>query len=206
MNRTTRQKLCLMLPVAVMILGLSVYPVIRGIILGFCRYRVGKAIRFNGLDNYIGIYETGFMSTAFKNIGFMLLVSVVFIYLLGLVLALLLNSKIPFRSLWRTLLIIAWAVPPIAKVSMWDSIFNSLRGYLNYYLKSMGIIQSNIAWISDPQYAIYTVICCLVWGCIPFLALSLLSTLQQIPGISRKRPCWTAPARYSIFAILPCHI
>ncbi len=181
LNRDTRDKLILILPVIILILALSVYPVIRGVILGFCRYKVGKTIRFNGFDNYVGIYETGFLGTAFQNIGFMMLVSVIVIYIVGLVLALLLNSKVPLRPLWRTLLIIPWAVPPVAKVSMWKSIFDSLRGYLNHYLKCAGIITENIAWISDPNYAIYTVICCLVWGCIPFLTLSLLSTLQQIP-------------------------
>ena len=182
LNRDMRDKLILVLPVVILILAMSVYPVIRGIILGFCRYKVGKKVRFNGLENYAGIYDTGYLGITFKNIAFMMLVSVIFIYLIGLILALLLNSKVPFRPLWRTLLIIAWAVPPVAKVSMWKTIFDPVRGYLNYFLKEAGVITENISWISDPRFAVYTVICCLVWGCIPFLTLSLLSTLQQIPA------------------------
>ena len=182
LNRSTKKKIVLLLPVLVLILVLSVYPVIRGIILGFCRYKVGKKIRFNGFDNYIGIYETGFLGTSFRNIGAMMLVSVIFIYILGLVLALLLNSNIPLRPLWRTLLIIAWAVPPVAKCAMWNEIFDPIRGYMNYFLKWLGVIETNISWTGDARYASIPLIVCFIWGCVPFLTLSLLSTLQQIPS------------------------
>ena len=182
LSRSTRKKALLLMPVLLLILVLSVYPVIRGILLGFCRYKVGKKIRFNGFDNYIGIYETGFLGTSFRNIGVMMLISVIFIYVIGLVLALLLNSKIPLRSLWRTLLIIAWAVPPVAKCAMWNEIFNPLHGYMNHFLKWLGVIETNISWTGDARYAAIPLIACFIWGCIPFLTLSLLSTLQQIPA------------------------
>ena len=52
LSRSTRKKALLLMPVLLLILVLSVYPVIRGILLGFCRYKVGKKIRFNGFDNY----------------------------------------------------------------------------------------------------------------------------------------------------------
>ena len=79
LNRDMRDKLILVLPVVILILAMSVYPVIRGIILGFCRYKVGKKVRFNGLENYAGIYDTGYLGITFKNIAFMMLVSVIFI-------------------------------------------------------------------------------------------------------------------------------
>ena len=182
LSKSKRQKILLIIPVLILILALSVYPVTRGIILGFCRYKVGKKIKFNGFDNYVGIYDTGFLFKAFKNIGIMMAFSIVIIYILGLVLALLLNSKVPFRPLWRTLLIIAWAVPPLAKVSMFKSIFDNFNGFVNYFLTKLGLIDHNILWTGEPKLAFVPIITCLVWGCIPFLTLSLLSSLQQIPN------------------------
>ena len=134
LSRSKRKKLLLLIPIGIMILCLSLYPTLRGIYLGFTNYKVGRPIEFNGFENYIGIYNSGYLLTAFKNIGIMLLISVIAIYIISMMLALLLNSKIPMRGLWRALLIIPWAVPPIAKVAMWKAIFNPVSGYLNAYL------------------------------------------------------------------------
>jgi multiple sugar transport system permease protein len=175
------EQLNFLLPVGILISIFSLYPVLRGIYLGFTSYRVGRGSSFNGFQNYIGLYKSGYLLTTFKNLAFMILVSVIAIYLLGMILALLLNSKVPFRPLWRALLIIPWAVPPVAKVSMWKNIYNPISGHLDYFLMKLGIIKMPISWLSDPKFTIYTVILILIWGCIPFLALSLLASLQQIP-------------------------
>lgn len=189
----------LILPVVVLLGTLSVYPVLRGIWLGFTGYKVGRPAEFNGLDNYIGIYNSGYLGAAFKNIGFMLLVSVIAVYLIGMVLALLLNSRIPLRPLWRTLLIIPWAVPPVAKIAMWKIIFNPVNGYLNSFLLKLHIIDAPVAWAADKHYAVWIVICVLVWGCIPFLTLSLLSTLQQIPTDIEEAAALDGAGKFQMF-------
>lgn len=181
LSRSKRKKLLLFVPTGIMILVLSLYPTLRGIYLGFTNYRVGRPIEFNGIDNYVGIYNSGYLGIIFKNIGLMLLVSVIAIYVISLALALLLNSEIPFRGLWRALLIIPWAVPPIAKISMWKAIFNPICGYLNAYLLKLHLIDQAVNWTTDINFAKYTVITVFIWGCVPFTALSLLATLQQVP-------------------------
>ncbi len=181
LNRSKRKKLMLLIPTGIMILVLSLYPTLRGIYLGFTNYRVGRPIEFNGVDNYVGIYNSGYLGIIFKNIGLMLLISVIMIYVISLALALLLNSEIPLRGLWRALLIIPWAVPPIAKISMWKAIFNPVCGYLNAYLLKFHLIDQAVNWTTDINFAKYTVITVFVWGCVPFTALSLLATLQQVP-------------------------
>ena len=181
LNRSKRKKLMLLIPTGIMILVLSLYPTLRGIYLGFTNYRVGRPIEFNGVDNYVGIYNSGYLGIIFKNIGLMLLISVITIYVISLALALLLNSEIPLRGLWRALLIIPRAVPPIAKISMWKAIFNPVCGYLNAYLLKFHLIDQAVNWTTDINFAKYTVITVFVWGCVPFTALSLLATLQQVP-------------------------
>lgn len=180
-KKSKRKKLLLLIPTGIMILVLSLYPTLRGIYLGFTNYRVGRPIEFNGVDNYVGIYNSGYLGIIFKNIGLMLLISVIAIYVISLALALLLNSEIPFRGLWRALLIIPWAVPPIAKISMWKAVFNPVCGYLNAYLLKLHLIDQAVNWTTDINFAKYTVITVFVWGCVPFTALSLLATLQQVP-------------------------
>lgn len=186
LNNSKRKKLLLLIPVGIMIVTLSLYPTLRGIYLGFTNYKVGRPIELNGFENYIGIYQSGYLFTAFKNIGIMLLVSVIAIYVISMALALLLNGKIPLRGLWRALLIIPWAVPPIAKISMWKAIFNPVSGYLNAYLLRLHLIDAPISWTTDIHFAKYTVIIVFIWGCIPFTTLSFLATLQQVPSDIRE--------------------
>ena len=78
-------------------------------------------------------------------------------------------------------MIIPWAVPPIAKISMWKAVFNPVCGYLNAYLLKLHLIDQAVNWTTDINFAKYTVITVFVWGCVPFTALSLLATLQQVP-------------------------
>jgi len=181
LTRNKQETFLFLLPVLILLISLSIYPVIRGIYLGFTKYKVGRGSGFNGLENYFQIYESGYLIKSFENITFMVAVSVICIYLLSISLSLLLNGRIPLRGLWRTLLIIPWAVPPVAKIAMWKEIFKTMGGELNYYLLQLGIISERVAWRADAKTAIYVVITVFIWGCIPFVTLSFLSTLQQIP-------------------------
>lgn len=170
-----------MLPSFICIGILSLFPIIRGVYLGFTDYQIGKKIHFNGLENYRYILENGYLKIALSNTLFIVIVSLVVTYALSMVIALLLNSDIPFQKLWRVLLIIPWAVPPVAKVGVWAKIFSVNNGQLNYLLTKLNLIDQKIGWISDEKYAIFSVIIIIVWGCIPFTALSFLASMQAIP-------------------------
>ncbi len=181
LKKQTKKSLMLLLPSLVCIGILSLFPILRGVYIGFTNYKVGMPIEFNGLYNYGYILENGYLKTALKNTLFILLVSLITIYLISLLTAVLLNSNIPFRRLWRVLLIIPWAVPPVAKVGVWQKIFSVNNGQLNYLLTRLHIIDRNIGWVSDEKYAIFSVITIIVWGCIPFTAMSFLASMQAIP-------------------------
>lgn len=181
MKSQTKKSIMLLLPSLVCISILSLFPILRGIYIGFTDYKVGMPAKFNGLKNYDYIFNNGYLKVAMKNTMFILLVSLVAIYLISLAVSLLLNSNIPFRKLWRILLIIPWAVPPVAKVGVWQKIFSVNNGQLNYLLTKLNLIDHNIGWISDEKYAIFSVITIIVWGCIPFTAMSFLASMQAIP-------------------------
>lgn len=180
-TREKRNAFFLLLPVGALILSLSLYPVLRGIYLGFTDYKIGKPIHFNGLENYVYLSTSGYFWPSLINqikitFGAMLLT-----YLVAVPLALVLNSDIPFRSFFRTLVILPWAIPPVVKIVIWKNIYSTTNGWLNYLLKQMGFIDRYIGWTGDKNLAIYTIIVMIAWGCIPYLTLSLLATLQGIP-------------------------
>jgi multiple sugar transport system permease protein len=170
----------LLIPALICISVISLFPVLRGITLGFTSYKVAMPIKFNGIQNYISIYKNGYLKAAAMHTVYIVFISLMATYILGLIIALLLNSDIPFRRVWRSLLVIPWAVPAVAKSMTWRQIFNVNGGWINYFLLEIGIIRENINWFSQ-NLAIYTIVTVIVWGCIPFTAMSFLAAMQSIP-------------------------
>lgn len=181
-SRQARNNVLLLLPVIILILTLSLYPLLRGVYLGFTGYKVGKGIHFNGLDNYVYLTQSGYFWPSLGRQAYITLGSMAITYICGLLLALALNSDIPFRRFFRVLIIVPWAIPPLVKVAIWENVFSSNTGWLNYLLKTFGLIDQYQVWIGDPNRAIYCVMVMIAWGCIPYLTLMTLSTLQSIPG------------------------
>lgn len=102
-------------------------------------------------------------------------------FVLGLGTALLLNRRFPGRRLFRTLVLLPWAVPGVVAAVGFLWILDASYGVLNYALESVGLISEGVAWFSDPDTAMFAVILPTVWKGYPFFTLALLAALQSIP-------------------------
>lgn len=96
----------------------------------------------------------------------------------GMGIALLLNRPMRLRGLYRTILILPWAIPQIIAVLAWRSEFNFEFGFPNLLLKSIGM--SPIQWKSDPFWNFVAMVITNVWLGIPFMSVILLGGLQSI--------------------------
>lgn len=103
-------------------------------------------------------------------------------FLLGLGLALLLNRSFPGRRIIRPLVLLPWAIPGVAVSAAFVWMLDASYGVVNYLLRSLGMIQENIAWLADSDTAMLAVIIPTVWKYYPFFTLVLLAALQAIPG------------------------
>lgn len=97
----------------------------------------------------------------------------------GLGLALLLNREIKGRGLYRTLLVIPWAVPQVVAVLAWRGEFHFVYGVFNNILKTIGL--APIQWKSDWFWNIVAMNMTNIWLGIPFMMVILLGGLQSIP-------------------------
>jgi multiple sugar transport system permease protein len=177
-----RGQLSLFLPVLIPVVLLSVIPLLRGVYLGFTDYRLGDQIHFNGLDNYARMLRDVFFWRSFQ-VGFLWTIVVTAAQvLLGLCLALLLNRKIRFTSVYATLMLVPWAMPPIIRGIVWRQVYDPDAGILNVLLLKAGIIHQHINWLSSFEFVIPAVILAGVWGEIPKAAVFLLAGLQSIPN------------------------
>jgi multiple sugar transport system permease protein len=140
---------------------------------------------FVGLANYIRLAEDGRFWSACWTTLYFTGVSVTAELILGLGLALLLDRGVRGRdrgSTWeRVLILIPWAIPTVVSARMWEWLYHSEYGLVNYLLEKLGFIAAPINWLGDPIWTIHGAILMDVWKTTPFAALLLLAGLQAIP-------------------------
>src|SRR6266581_9056097 len=173
------------------------YPLIRGLLFSFTNAdqtniatQIGTisypaTYQFIGLQNFIHIIGGWFVPGSDEQHVLLqtfvwIVANAVFHFLIGLGLALVLNRKMRFRAIYRTLLMVPWAMPQFVAAFAWLFLFNSQGGYIDTTLTHLGL--PPVAWLSDPAWALTSVIIVNVWLGIPFMTVTLLGGLQSIPA------------------------
>jgi multiple sugar transport system permease protein len=164
-------------PALALLFFVTVYPVLYVIYLSLRReLLIFHISRFVGLDNYLFLLQDDRFWNALKNTAYFTVVSVSLELLIGLSVAMLLNRPSRFRGIVRAVVLIPWAIPTVVSARMWEWIFNSDFGVLNYMLGS------KINWLGDPFWAMHAAILTDVWKTTPFVVILLTAGLQVIPG------------------------
>ena len=103
-------------------------------------------------------------------------------YLLGLLIALFLNERIPARGLLRVLFLIPWMFPAVVPGIVWRWMLDGQFGIVNELLLRVGVIHAYVAWLGTPDTALPATIVAHIWRGFPFMMVMLLAALQVIPG------------------------
>jgi ABC-type sugar transport system permease subunit len=178
----------LILPTAIALVLFSLYPFVSGIVYSFTDIKfVGGKAAWIALENFEYIL-TGAVGTAayFKKALWQTAVWTVTVIggqlVLGYFTALLLNEKLPGRGIFRTLIILPWAIPSVVVGLTWQWMYDPFFGVINYYLKAVGLIDAYQTWVGQPNSTIWPIVVVAIWRGLPFMALMLLSGLQAIPA------------------------
>lgn len=137
---------------------------------------------FVGLNNYYEVLTDSTFKIALKNTLIYAITSVAGHLLLGLIFALMLNSKYLHRhikSLFRVIYILPWVFTMAVTAVLWRLILNP-NGVANYVLMNLGILHEKVEWLSNPQYALIVTICVNIWAGYPFHMVSILAALQGV--------------------------
>jgi len=97
-----------------------------------------------------------------------------------MVLALLLNQRLPGRVAFRLIAILPWAIPPVVVGFIWRLVYQPNSGLLNTVLRDLGIQDERISWLTSPV-ALPAVIVAAVWAAMPITTVVLLAALQSVP-------------------------
>ena len=178
-----RDGLMLAVPALIPVVLFSVYPLLRGIYLGFTDAQAGSNAQtnFTGLENYRNLLDDSYFWDSFR-IGLIWAFSVTILqFFASLGLALLLNQRLRLRWLARTLALVPWAMPPVVIGIMWRLVYHPNAGILNDVLLDLRIIDENVDWLSSFSVALPAVIVVGVWAGMPQTTVVLLAGLQSVP-------------------------
>jgi multiple sugar transport system permease protein len=170
-----------LLPALLVILGLVAYPFGSAIVMTFQNKTAGAPGRFIGLDNYWELLHSQQFLRTVVNTVIYTAVGVGIKFLLGLSMALVLNQERFCNNLFRSFLLIPWAIPTVMSALNWRWIFDDASGLINNVLVRLELVDETISWLSNPHLAMLSVIAVVVWQGTPFFTMSFLAGLQAIP-------------------------
>lgn len=166
--------LIMVAPTILGLLVLNIWPFIQAIYMSFSKSKPFGMFEFEGLDNYIEMFQnTEFWKANWNTIFFCVLTVPVGIFL-ALLVATLLNSKIRGRTTFRAIFFLPMVVAPAAVAMVWKWIFNSQYGIINTLL---GL---DIGWLTDSNIVLITCAVVQIWSNIGYDAVLLLAGLQNI--------------------------
>jgi multiple sugar transport system permease protein len=173
-------------PAALFMLLFLVYPVLFNIDISFRDLTAGNLLSggaaWVGLDNYRGIFHDQIFWAAVRHSLVFTVASIVFQVGIGLALALFYNREFPGSQVMRTMYLIGYAVPIVVIGSVFKWVLDGQFGVLNWALRSVGVIDSPVAWLDDPKKALGAVIMINIWLGIPFNMVVILAGLRTLPG------------------------
>jgi multiple sugar transport system permease protein len=136
---------------------------------------------FIGLENYRWLFDDPVFWLSVYNTFVYTVVASILKFALGMWLALLLNKHLPFKAFIRAIVLLPWIVPTVLSAIAFWWIYDSQFSIISWTLVELGLIDTYIDFLGDPNNARASVIVANVWRGIPFVAITLLAGLQTIP-------------------------
>lgn len=170
--------------IATLLLGLG-YPVFWQFLTSFKEYglaqQFGQEAEFVGLSNYIEIVTNPeLLAVIGRSIAFCLTAAFLTV-LIGTLLALLMTAiGKGMRLTLQISLLLAWAMPVVAAMTVWIWLFDRRRGAINYVLDSIGLPFYRFDWLSQPITFFLVALIVVVWMSVPFVAFSVYAGLTQV--------------------------
>jgi trehalose/maltose transport system permease protein len=183
-RRQSRLAWLLLVPALAVVAFIAIYPLGKTIYQSFTNQEFLAGItptKWVGLENYRTLWhDTLFRNSVVETVKFTV-ITVSFEFVLGLIIALVVNSSFKGRGVMRAVMLVPWAIPTVVAAKMWQWMLDDVFGVVNDLGVRTGIISHPHAWISDPATALASVCAVDIWKTTPFVALLLLAGLQVIP-------------------------
>lgn len=174
-------------PALISISILSLLPIVYTIYIAFTNYSLNhlEDFHFVGLNNFKSIFTGSFKSVFFPVLSWTFVYSFVatfvcFAFALGLAI-LLNNPNMKESSFYKGVLILPWALPATIATLAWQGLFDKQYGGINVLLNSLHIINQNIPWLTDGNWARIGMLIVTLWLGYPYMMNICIGALTTIP-------------------------
>jgi len=175
-----------LVPTIVVLLVLNAYPIAYTVYISLTDFGTGGrgsllAYHYVGLTNYYLAVTTGASVSwqLIENSFIWAAGSVALFLLVGLGLATVLNQQIFGKSVYRTLMMLPWAMPAFITILVWDNMWQYETGIINDLISQIGLLP--VDWLQHPTTAWAALFITNVWLSFPFYTVVFLATMQAIP-------------------------
>jgi arabinogalactan oligomer/maltooligosaccharide transport system permease protein len=176
-------------PGMILVIFISIIPIIFSILIAFTNYNANfipprRLVEWTGFETFISIFKIKIWGSTFVKIFIWTIFWAFFAtfssYIFGLFQAVLFQSKlVKFRSFWRGIFILPWAVPAIVSLMIFRVMFNK-EGIINQMLLSGGFIQQAIPFLSDPFWARVCLVVVNVWLGFPYFMVLISGVITTV--------------------------
>lgn len=176
----------MLLPAFACLLVFTYYPMCKGITMAFQSYNLFNLsnVKWVGMANFMELFTPSPLNSFYQTLGNTLkwvVVSLLFQFLIGFSIALLLNKAFRGIGLFKGIAFMPWAVSGFVIGIMWRWMFNGTSGVINDMLMRFGILQEPIAFLAEKSTALNSVIFTNVWYGIPFFTMMIGAALKGVP-------------------------
>nr|WP_300149376.1 sugar ABC transporter permease [Propionicimonas sp.] len=207
-RRTPVAPYLLLVPAVVVLLVALGYPVVWQFVTSMQKFglaqQFGKPPEFVGLANYAQLFsDPQTWAVVGRSIAFCL-VNAAITVVIGVLVALLMNAVgTVTRLVLQVAMLLAWAMPVIASMTVWIWLFDWHRGVINWLLTQFGLDFTNHNWLEQPLSFYFVATVVVVWMSVPFVAFSVYAGLTQISDeVLEAAQIDGATARQRFFAII----
>jgi len=170
-----------LLPWLLILILFWLFPIIYSLLLSFTEYNVltGEA-KWIGLSNYFELFKDPDFWVALKNTTIFVVGTIPFTTIFALILAVLINQKIPLKSLFRA----GFFIPSITSMVVIALIFTNLYakdGYINFLFNLIGLPTPEKGWLLSEKTALFSIMAMDIWMATGYYMLLFLAALQAIP-------------------------
>ncbi|MBT8367618.1 MAG: sugar ABC transporter permease [Deltaproteobacteria bacterium] len=177
-----QQGLVLILP-AILVMGLfTAYPLFEGLRIAFTNTHLLKeGARYIGFQNFLRLLSDEIFWISLYHSVLLTSVVVFLQFVLGLILALAMNQKLPGMSLFKSVIMASWVIPVAATVILFKFMAQPDIGLINIVIRSLGFEDLNRYWLGDPAVALPFIMLLHLWRNVPFYGVAFLAAMQAIP-------------------------
>ena len=168
-------------PAALFMFALVIYPMAYGIFISTQRTNLIDDWKFVGAKYYAQLLTDSQFWGTLGTTGLFAVLVVTGNMCVGLLLAVIVNQKIPLANVFKVILMLPWLFPEVVVALIWKWIFSPLFGLLNYALFSLGIIHKELDILGHESTAMAGVVFVCVWKGYPIVMLMMMAGMKNIP-------------------------